>query len=167
MNLDELDLSKLDKYLNDGIRSYFYLKSGKEHYRLLYSMCQGLDLVYDIGTHKGASAVAMSSAKQVKTFDVSDQLECTLPDNVTFSTENYLTKDILKADLILIDIDHEAKTEKKILDYLKKHNYKGKVILDDIFYSTKMTNLWHKIEQRKEDYTFLGHYSGTGVVYFE
>ena len=162
---NKIDLSHLDKYLTNGVRKEFYLDGGKEHYRLLNILAEGLDLVYDIGTHKGASAVALSSALKVKTFDIQNQIECTLPNNVEYSEDNYLTKDILKSDLILIDIDHTGKTEKKILDYLVKNKYYGIVVFDDIYYSPAMTKFWKSIKHKKQDLTHLGHYTGTGVVF--
>ena len=165
---NKIDLSHLDQYLTNGIRSYFYKDGGNEHYRLLHVLAAGLDLVYDIGTYKGASAVALSSAKKVKTFDVQNQIECTLPDNVEYSEKNYLTKSILKADMIVVDIDHSGEQERKIFDYLVKNEYYGIVVFDDIYFSPAMTKFWNSIDgskYRKQDMTNLGHYTGTGVVF--
>ena len=52
--------------------------------------------------------------------------------------------------------------------FLKENNYRGFVICDDIWYFNEMrNNFWYKIEDEfKYDLTDLGHWSGTGVVFF-
>lgn len=160
--LDKLDLTHLDKYLVENLRYDFYNRSGIEHYRLLNYLCNGLDLVYDIGTYRGLSSIAMSSAKQVKSFDIEDLKLTKDKENITYSLGEYLTKDIFKADLILIDIDHSGVREREILNYLK--GYKGVIILDDIHHFKQLNVLWNELDGI--DLTEYGHWSGTGMIRF-
>ena len=39
--------------------------------------------------------------------------------------------------------------------------------MDDIVLFPELAKLWSEIPERKEDWTDIGHHSGTGIVYFE
>ena len=130
-------------------------------------ICRGKSLVYDIGTYKGSSAVAMSSAKKVISYNTEDQLEAMPPNNVTFKIGNCLKDDnILKADIILLDTLHDGKFENAFYQLIR-HSFKGILILDDIHLNPEMRKFWASITEPKEDLTKIGHYSGTGIVYFD
>lgn len=88
---------------------------------------------------------------------------------------------ILSSNLIFFDIDpHEGINEYNFYLWLKKNNYQGIIIYDDIhlglghkcgtgYRDTKhsMKDFWRKIpEDEKIDITSVGHHSGTGIVYF-
>jgi len=66
--LNDIDLTDLVHYLKEELVKDFTGASGVEHYRLLNYMCKGKKLVYDIGTYKGSSSIAMSSAKKVVSY---------------------------------------------------------------------------------------------------
>jgi hypothetical protein len=68
-----------------------------------------------------------------------------------------------------MDVDpHNGNMELDMYNYLKKINYKGFVICDDIWYFKEMRdNFWYKIEDEyRYDLTDIGHWSGTGIVTF-
>jgi hypothetical protein len=75
---------------------------------------------------------------------------------------------LLASPLIFLDIDpHDGSMEFEFYNWLKDNNYKGILILDDIWYFKGMRdNLWTKISDIKHDVTSLGHWSGTGIVDF-
>ena len=88
--------------------------------------------------------------------------------------------EILSYDLIYIDIDpHDGILEYEMYCWLKNNYYQGIIIFDDIklgldhkannYNKTthKMSDFWNKIEDEyKIDISYLGHWSGTGLVYF-
>jgi hypothetical protein len=161
--------------------------AGIEHYKLLSYLSKQINnaIIFDIGTHKGFSALALSHNKNntVYTFDLYDKINeedkknLWSNNNVKFSTDNLMDdltrnkwKDlILNSSIIFIDIDpHEGTEEYKFYLWLKENKYKGLLILDDIFYFKEMRdNIWHKIPNiEKYDLTRFGHWSGTGFVVF-
>ena len=165
--LNRIDMSKYEGYLKDSQLGDFVNWAGYEHYRLLNHLCAGKPLVYDIGTYKGSSAIAMSSAKKVVSYNVEDQRESKKPKNVTFKIGDCLTdSDLIKADVIMLDTYHDGEFEKEFYEFIKS-DFKGVLVLDDIHLNKPMEAFWRSITEPKEDLTKIGHYSGTGVVYFD
>lgn len=156
----------MDKYLIDEFKTLFYEPPGQNHYYLLQELCVGKKLVFDVGTYKGASAIAMSTADRVITFDIQKfehELPCNVRQVVTYDFTNH--PEIIEAEIILIDVDpHDGIKERYFLDRLIEIGYHGSVIFDDIRLP-KMSPFWDSISHRKEDLTDRGHYSGTGIVY--
>ena len=79
--LDSIDLSAYKKLTNsiDTPKEWFYLESGREHYRLIAyisTLFQESQLL-DIGTYQGSSSIAMSynSNNSVISFDVNPQFK--------------------------------------------------------------------------------------------
>ena len=166
--LNRIDLDDYQKYLTDGLKVDFNNIAGKEHYRLLNYICNGKSLVFDIGTYRGNSAIAMSSAKKVISYDVENLRKVKKPSNVTFKIGNALEDpDLLKADVILLDTYHDGTFEKQVYDFLTEKSYKGILLVDDTRLNKEMMTFWASITHVKEDLTSIGHYSGTGVVYFD
>lgn len=164
--LNDIDLSGYKRYLSETMIGDFMRDAGYEHYRLLNYVCKGKGLAYDIGTYRGSSAIAMSSAKKVISYDIRDGLEAKKPKNVTFKIgEAMEDKNILKADVILLDTFHEGDYEYEFYQFLQK-GFKGLLICDDIKLNKAMEEFWGRIIHPKEDMTAIGHYSGTGFVYF-
>lgn len=163
--LNSIDLSEYDKYFKG--KTEFYKESGQEHYRLLIEISKDKNLIYDVGTYRGVSAIAFSNAKKVVTYDVANLLEFNLPSNVSYKIGDCLNEDLLKADLIMIDTYHDGTFEKKAFNYLVENNYKGLLMLDDIYLNDEMKSFWDSITLPKQDLTEIGHYTGTGIVYFE
>jgi predicted O-methyltransferase YrrM len=109
--------------------------------------------------------------------------------NIKFELQNIFNyeyreinkNEILSFDIIYIDIDpHNGILEYEMYNWLKINNFKGIIIFDDIKlgldhqannYETtshKMSDFWDKIpNEEKIDLTYLGHWSGTGIVYFD
>ncbi|NBV77491.1 hypothetical protein EBR66_04985 [bacterium] len=156
--------------------------AGKEHYKLLSylsSLHQGRD-IFDIGTHRGASALAIASGSEtnhIYSFDLNHIYPLPSVPNVTYHTENLLSEagravwqeKLLGSAFIFLDIDpHEGTREYEFYLWLKGHNYQGFVICDDIWYFKEMRdNFWFKIPAaEKVDVTSMGHWSGTGVLRF-
>jgi glycosyltransferase involved in cell wall biosynthesis len=153
-----------------------------EHYRLLAylsSLVPPGKTIVDIGTHQGDSALALSSGGRfVESFDVEDRMAgrqrpagvrynlADLFDPATRETWRHMLRD---SGLIFIDIDpHEGTREYELVRWLQQHEYRGIVVLDDIWYFKPMRdNLWYRIEpQHRTDATAFGHWSGTGIVSF-
>jgi hypothetical protein len=175
--LNEVDLEPLRRFVGPG--SYFF--ASNEHYRLLAHL-SGLypgKTLFDIGTHRGDSALALSHAgNPVESFDIVDNIGAReRPANVHYNLEDlfdltvrekWKTK-LLGSPIILIDVDpHEGTREYEMVQWLQKNKYRGAVVLDDIRHFPAMQdNLWSRIDPRhKTDVTALGHWSGTGIVSF-
>ena len=71
-------------------------------------------------------------------------------------------KKLLNAKLIFIDTAHNGDFEYKVIKYLIDNNYKGIVILDDIYWNGKMFYFWQAIKIKKTDLTLIGHGDGSG-----
>ena len=76
--------------------------------------------------------------------------------------------DFLRCPFIFLDTDHDGIFENPFYDYLCNINWKGILLLDDIHSSSKqMDDFWERIKKEKHDISSLGHWSGTGLVYFK
>lgn len=152
-------------------KNQFY--SDKEHYGLLSTISKEYDNVriYDIGTYKGLSALALSSNPKnlIISYDIDYYVEVKRPENVEFRLGNfYHDVEMLKSPLIVFDIDpHNGIDERNFVDNLIKVKYKGTVIFDHIHLDQGMQKFWDSITQEKYDLTNIGHWSGTGMVIFK
>lgn len=176
-SLQKVDLESLRPYVTNS--SDFYGKS--EHYRLLayLSTCFQGKRIFDIGTHLGDSALALSyGGSPVESFDIVDMVGGRArPSNVRFHKQDLFNQRVreewkpklLDSSMIFIDIaPHEGLREYEMIEWLQQSGYRGLIVLDDIWYYKPMRdNLWYKIDSRyKTDATFMGHWSGTGIVSF-
>lgn len=172
--LDSFSIEKLIDKVHPDNKKYFALPSGREHYRFLAYISTLFDgeVLVDVGTHTGTSALALSynlSNKIVsydlvdkrKNFDSNEQIEFKIKD----CCEDL--EILLKSPFILLDVDHEGTFERKFMKLLFDNNYKGVVMLDDIYLNEQMKSFWDDITLLKYDVTNIGHYSGTGIVYFK
>ncbi len=177
MNLAEINKINLSllsvKIIDAEARGFFILEPGQEHYKLLAylsTLQDGIE-ISDIGTYKGCSALVLSynDKNRVFSYDISDMVKIfNQPDNIEFRIiQDSYHKDILKSKLICLDTIHDGIHEKEVIDFLIKNNWKGILILDDIHHFPEQNKLWNSIKLRKEDITHLGHWSGTGIIYFE
>jgi len=175
-DLDNLDISNISNLIQSEEHKQFFLEvAGKEHYRLLsyISLQNNFKKFIDIGTFKGCSALALSinSESSVNTFNILDELNLShRPNNINFHIDDVLKPEyldmILDSDCILVDTFHDGGFERELLRHLENNNYKGVLILDDIHYYEPMTTVWNEIKKEKYDITEIGHWSGTGLVYF-
>jgi len=174
--LDALDLVKYSNSINSlEYKHYFLDKSGSEHYRLLSYIAQNnFNInILDIGTLKGCSALAFSvnESNRVYSFNVVNHLDLNqYPNNIEFIIDNILNEKyknlILDCPYILLDTNHDGVFEEKFYKYLISIEYRGYLLLDDIYLNTAMINFWNLIDQEKYDISSIGHKTGTGVVYF-
>lgn len=156
---------------------------GKEHYKLLSFLAQKYQgkTIIDVGTHRGASALALSSnsANHVQSFDIVDQVDPELKKikNITFNLDNLWDlkirekwkETLLSSPLIFLDVDpHNGKMELEFYEFLKQHDYQGILICDDIWYFKEMRDhFWYHVPtDHKCDVTKFGHWSGTGLISF-
>lgn len=176
--INSIDLTEYAGYvIEDEFRNYYLGSAGSEHYKLLaYLSTQYSDSsLLDIGTYKGCSSLAMAYNKsnKVKSFDIREGLRrlSNYPDNVEYIVDNILEGKykelVMESPLILLDTDHEGGFEHEFYQYLRTIQWKGTLVLDDIYYNQPMTSFWNSIEEEKQDLTAIGHHSGTGIVFFK
>ena len=176
--LDSIDSSNPDISNNipSEYRPYFWLKSGREHYRLLLflSDCYKNSIISDIGTNRGASALALSANKTNKIYsvdiiDVKKNEPIKRPENCEFIISNILEDEstfnkILESKMIFLDIDHLYTNEIKIYKKLIDSKWRGLIFCDDIHLNSEMKKFWQEVAHTKIDITKYGHGSGTGVI---
>lgn len=170
----DFDISHLHKYITHESKRDF--EQPLEHYRLLayLSTLFNNGLIVELGTRHGASAIALShnSTNMVISYDIVRWTTEVQKANVDFKIEDILTTDsammhILKAKLIFIDIDpHNGHGERHLYSFLKRNNYKGMLLLDDIKDYEPLRQVWESIDTKKYDLSKVGHFSGTGLVDF-
>lgn len=159
----------------------FLAEPGKEHYILLayLSSLHPGSTIIDIGTHYGASALALSTSSQttIHSFDINRKVFLRDMSNVSFELADlwdetvfaHWEETIMNSAVILLDVDpHNGTMEYEFYMRLKEKGYKGLIVCDDIWYFKEMRdNFWLKIPtEEKVDITSLGHWSGTGVISF-
>jgi hypothetical protein len=151
---------------------YFHIESGKEHYRLLMYLSTLFtnETIFDIGTNKCMSALALSFNKtnRIKTYDIVKLLpENPIVDNIEYIIgDSTKDEDLKKCPLIFLDVDHDGLYEDIFYNHLKSINWSGILVLDDIHLNDEMKQFWNQIDEEKYDITPIGHWSGTGLVYF-
>lgn len=188
LNLDDINCSEAN--LKDYYDLFPYFKdirgsAGDEHYRLLNYLTRQFSksTIIDIGTHYGASAIALCSpSNRVISFDiiskVSDKiLERAASLNIEFVLADLIYNEdartnyenlLLTSPLIFIDVDpHNGEMESILYNYFQEKEYQGLLIFDDIHKFPGMRKFWSSIpEVKKYDLTKYGHFSGTGLVTF-
>lgn len=185
--LDSIELSEYQNRRNSTKlpEHWFFMKSGKEHYRLLCYISSLFNdvTIIDIGTWVGSSAIALAHNKKNKviSFDIVRQQRDTqgimvdvdgviTDENIKFEIGNvleYNKEEILNSPFMMLDTKHDGVFEQEFFDFLVKENYNGIVLFDDIHLNNQMKNFWSKIELEKYDITHIGHWSGTGIVVFK
>ena len=189
MKIIKEDVTKIDLlYLVDNITREEHKKlimspSGKEHYKLLTYLTRRLNnaIIVELGTHNGTSSLCLCDniLNKVITFDVRDLYSVKKqPINLTRRVGNIFEMDssiLLKSDLIFLDTAHNGDFEKEIYLYLLNNEYKGILLLDDIFFNDEMVQFWNFINIKKYDISSIGHggkhpspsgLCGTGLVDF-
>ena len=172
----DINLDKLGTLVNEvEFRNYFLDSPGKEHYKLLAYISQQYDnsLLLDIGSYKGCSALALSYNKSniIKSFDIVNSVNLAeIPDTIEFLlgdiTDDQYVDMILSSPFIMLDTAHDGSFERKLHSHLQNINWKGLLLLDDIYLNNEMKEYWQSITEDKYDVSKYGHWSGTGLVYF-
>lgn len=89
--------------------------------------------------------------------------------NIDFIVTEDFTKYLnilLQSPFIHLDISHDGIWENILLELLIKNNYKGIMVMDDIYAFPEMKKIWENLNLNKIDLTKYGHWSGTGLVDF-
>jgi hypothetical protein len=170
-----VDLRALARHVaNPQHLNYFLDTNFREHYRLIAYLSTRFNnsLIFDIGTNKGYSALALSynPSNTVVSYDLVECKELKAADQLT--RIEYRLGDVLSdtrllvAPLIMLDTNHDGSFERAFYDFLKKQHYRGWLFLDDIHLNSAMIRFWNDITEPKEDITDLGHWSGSGLVAF-
>jgi hypothetical protein len=154
---------------------------GQQHYTLLahLSYLHPGQTIIDIGTHKGASALSLSTSPKTTIYSFDVQRKVFLKDmpNVNYELADLWDETvfehwesvIMNSAIIMLDVDpHNGNMEYDMYLRLKNKGYKGLIICDDIWYFKEMRNkFWQLVPSvEKVDITALGHWSGTGVISF-
>jgi GT2 family glycosyltransferase len=173
--VDLISLERFDAHiLNQEHRVYFFDTDFREHYRLIALLSCLFDqgTIFDVGTNKGYSAVALgyNPYNQVISYDLEDCRELGALDaltNIEFQIGDVLQDDRLAtARLVMLDTNHDGSFERIFLDHLMEIGFKGLLFLDDIHLNDAMRVFWDEIDLPKADLTQLGHWSGSGLVDF-
>jgi hypothetical protein len=179
--LDEIkaiDLSGLYKYAkdNDDNRRLLRGEAGIEHYKLLAWFSNQFNnvVLMEVGTLGGLGTIALSYNQNniVRSFDIKNyKWGNETPHN---AQKNLVYVDFVKdvtpdAPFIFYDTSHNGEDEKWFFKELVKNKWKGVLVLDDIYLNQEMKDFWDWIPKKyeKEDWTDLGHATGTGIVYFK
>ena len=179
--INVIDLSELFQYADWHPNVKFFKSEESEHYKLLSYLSKYFanELFVDIGTFYGFSALALShnELNNIMSYDIKDWIITDSPK--TAKTKENITciiKDcnndidiISKAKIIMLDIDpHDSIEERNIIANLRKNNFKGLLVLDDIKRNQNMKNFWETFitEEKKYDISEIAHWSGTGIVNF-
>ncbi len=146
----------------------------KEYYVLLMNVSNLVNntIIYDIGSYRGHSAVALSSnqSNKVISYDIGNYIDLnSTPSNVEYRVGDFFENlDILLSPLIYFDTDpHDGQLETEFVKWASSSGYKGTVLFDDINLNDKMKAFFASVTQEKYDISDIGHQSGTGVVFFK
>lgn len=171
--LDALDTTWAEPCLDAHTSRYFHLHAGVDHYRLLIQLSQLYQnqLILDVGTFHGASALALSACTDTRviSFDLENHRQVPIErPNLEFRLEDVLASPdlIAEAGLILLDTFHDGPFEHHFYQKLQQIGFSGALLLDDIYLNEPMQSFWRSIRLPKADLTHLGHWSGTGAVFF-
>lgn len=177
--LDNIDTQAqhVAPFVPNWYQPYYHQPSGQEHYRLLMYISQqyNYEILADVGTNRGASAVALAFNPSNLVYSV-DLVDCKegepLPKNCEYVIGNMLWESnildqILKCKFIMLDIDHEYHNEIQIYKRLIDSGWKGIMLCDDIHLNEPMKRFWNEVDAPKLDITKYGHISGTGAIIFD
>jgi predicted O-methyltransferase YrrM len=171
-SVSALSLESLERHI--GVEEYrtYFRTYPREHYRLLAfisSLKDGVTL-FDVGTLYGYSALAFSynPENHVISYNLVEERQLRFEEdlgNIEFCVGDVLSDErLLDSAAILLDTAHDGHFERLFLDHLRKHDYRGLLILDDIHLNPAMELVWREVDWLKEDATNMGHWSGTGLV---
>jgi predicted O-methyltransferase YrrM len=153
-------------------KKYITMGAGREHYRLLYWF--GKTYAYyalELGTYRGHSALAIAmGGANVNSFDIESHLDILIVEEYDLYfhiKENGHLEINDKVKLVFLDTYHDGTYERVVLNHLRDIKWKGILVMDDIHLNDEMKAVWSEITERKEDWSDIGHWSGTGIVFFE
>ena len=146
-----------------------------EHYRTLKYLSYQFDnsWLLDLGTRAGASAICLASnqSNKVMSVDITDKerkehnFDFSNFPNIEFvldGAQGVPSSFYDRFSLILIDLDHNGKTEERILRKIKTSSFTGVLILDDIIKFRALKVEWNNITYPKQILDYA-HHTGTGI----
>jgi predicted O-methyltransferase YrrM len=173
--LNALNVNFINQYnFHHNVGYYFGQSANQEHYRLLMYIA-GLfnnEALFDIGTYRCVSAAALSYnfKNKIISYDINQYL----PVNPMLPRVEYrigdCTKDLQLIDshFMFFDVAHDGIFEKIFIDHLRAISWKGLLLCDDIHLEGAMSDWWNdEVVEEKYDITSIGHWSGTGLIYFK
>lgn len=169
-------LFKFFPEVTNGDINYLERPAGVEHYRLLGWLSNQIDnsIISEVGTCDGMGllALCLNQSNKVLSYDIQDYtMKHLTPSNGTrvICDKNFnYYNDVVKSSIIFYDANHNGNDEYNFFLELKKLNWQGVLVYDDIYFNDAMKSFWEKIDIRKEDWTDIGHLScGTGVIFFD
>lgn len=186
--LIKIDVSVYDVNLTEYLKyvdwhyyvKYFNEDPGVNHNKLLSFLSCKLDggIIHDMGTYLGQSAVALATNPlvTVRTYDIDEHVPADIM--TSYKTKSNIVSirgdcknclsTMIDSRLILLDISpHCGSQERHIVSELKRMDYKGLLVCDDIHLSPAMENFWEWVDLKKVDATKYGHHSGTGIIIFD
>ncbi len=178
--ISKISIEYFKKYYTLDKSHHIYQQHG-EHYKLLTYISSIFNniTILDVGTAEGFSALALAQnpTNKVITYDIENIHYPKLSElpflndypNITrkiMDINNESSDVINSADIILLDIVHDGKTENIFSDMLDRIQYKGYVFCDDVFskFHPKCTAWFKNIKFEKYDLTEIGHHTGTGLL---
>lgn len=161
---------------NDDNRRLLRGEAGVEHYKLLAWFSQQFNhsVLMEVGTLGGLGTIALSynPTNIVHSFDIkSYKWGNETPKNAKKELvyEGFVDDIVSSVPFIFYDTSHNGDDERWFFKQLVKNKWKGILVLDDIYLNQEMKDFWENIPKKyeKEDWTDLGHATGTGIVYFK
>lgn len=174
--LEDIKLTSLLQYIKTTVPPHFRVEPGIEAYAYYAHLSTKLKAgakISDLGTLQGLSALALSYNPKVNVISYDIDLSKNIvagKENIKFVEGDMFDHldEILKSDLILVDVDpHDGLQEERFLDLLIDNSYKGITIWDDIHHNVEMATFWQRVKVDKVDVTSKGHHSGTGMIEFK
>ena len=162
----------------------FYAKSGEKNFRLLsfISSLFNNSSIIEVGSNDGLNTLALSynQTNIIHSFDIVNNVKNDIikeQSNINFqyydlwdkSNQQLWLNTILNSKFIFLNIDtHNGSKEYEFYNFLKKINYSGFLICDNIWHFKNMRdNFWYKLNNDFcYDLTEYGNWSGTGIVTF-
>lgn len=180
------DFNYTDNFNNGSIWDIYNSAYTGEHYRLLALITKiiGAKKVIEIGTFRGASAASIlnNTNANVIGYDLisakkynDNYIDNEFYENGRFKERlgDLYSKDHLKqflddlkdADILFLDGPKDYVFEKYIFNELQNYEIEKEIIIivDDIKLSP-MVEIWNSLNFEKVDISFLGHWSGTGLI---
>lgn len=171
--VNKIDLSHFEEAIKDCYSAQFVNKpAGVEHYKLLAWISTQFKkgTIVEVGCHEGAGALALSfGGRKVETFDLMDKCHPYIKQVVKFTLAEGTNslEAAKKAKVVFVDAIHSGVFELEFLQELMKESAKPIVIFDDIHLNDEMKAFWSEVKKLgvdAQDWTDVGHWSGTGVV---
>ncbi len=167
---------------NDDNRRLFKGEAGVEHYKLLAWISEQFvgATIIEIGTLGGLGTIALSfnPKNHVISFDIRNyKWGNTTPENAEKKIvyDGYMDE-VMKSPVIFYDAAHEGMEEMEFLGELRERGWKGIIVWDDIHLNKEMETFWkHCVALSQvtesnmvcEDWSSLGHQTGSGVLYLK